>query len=96
MSVPAISNPGSVSAAEQDDAKYVPDIMNNPLWFAVAQALDIDGSLTHKEVREDHLHVYYQKWNAYVDAWGEIQRLKKNSQWAFPSVGKTELVNLFG
>lgn len=76
---------------------YSADILENSMWLAVANALDIDPTVTLKcDDPEESLRIHYSKWLAYQAAWNRIQTMMNQRQWPYPTVGKTELVNLFG
>jgi hypothetical protein len=94
VSVSASACP-SADPATSADVMYSKDILDNPVWLAVALALSVDPALTHKK-GDTSLHMHYRKYLAFESAWDEIQLRKKKSQWPYSSFLKTELINLFG
>jgi L-rhamnose mutarotase len=85
----------SADLATPADIMYSQDVLDNPVWLAVALALSVDPALTHKK-GDTSLRMHYCKYLAFESAWDQIQLRKKQNQWPYTSFLKTELINLFG
>jgi hypothetical protein len=96
----ASASRASASAAldsDDDAVMYSAHILENSTWLAVANALNVDPTVTLKcDEPVESLRIHYRKWLAYQDAWNKIQMMMNRRQWQYPKVGKSELVNLFG
>ena len=71
-----------------------PDVVKNVLLVQVVNALEIDPGLTHDN--DKSLRMWYKKFNAWNSAYAKLAEMKNADKWTLPSIGKTELINIFG
>ncbi len=93
--LPAISATPSAapSVSGQDTQAYSPEVTKNPHLVLVANALEVDPTLTYRN--DPSLRMWYKKYNAWNDAIGKLNALKSAKEWTLPEIGITELINLF-
>jgi hypothetical protein len=94
-SLPALSMTPSAapSISHHDNQSYSPEVNKNPQLVLIANALEVDPTLTHRN--DSSLRMWYKKYNACNDAAAKLDGLKSANQWTLPDVGHTELINLF-
>lgn len=76
-----------------DSPAYGPDVTKNPQLVLVANALEVNPALTHRN--DSSLAMWYKKYNAWNEAIAKLEQLKSANQWSLPGIGRTELINLF-
>ena len=72
---------------------YSPEVTKNPQLVLVANALEVDPSLTYQN--DSSLGMWFKKYNAWNEAVGKLDGLKSANQWTLPGIGRTELISLF-
>ena len=94
-SFPAVSMTSSAAPAvsHNDTQSFSPDVTRNPQLVLIANALEVDPALTHRN--DSSLRMWYKKYNAWNDAVAKLDELKAANQWTLPDIGRTELINLF-
>ena len=81
------------SATQSDAHSYSPEVTKNPQLVLVANALEVDPALTHRN--DSSLRMWYKKYNALIAAAAKLDELKSANQWTLPDIGQTELINIF-
>ena len=81
------------SVSHHDTQSYSPEVTKNPQLVLVANALEVDPALTHRN--DSSLRMWYEKYNAWNDVVAKLDGLKSANWWTLPDIGHTELINLF-
>ena len=85
--------PAAPSVSHHDAESYGPEVTKNPQLVLVANALEVDSVLTHRN--DSSLRMWYKKYNAWNDVVAKLDGLKSANQWTLPDIGRSELINLF-